>query len=281
MSASLALPLWSFHGSSVLTASLLKNGFVNQKVRAKASLQCLLVAKARAAPEKNADMWKPKAPGSKNYYGSEGPSRNKGGTKPFKQPKPETAPTQEEMPPDPTWVDLDNGPLVAGKRNSQQVPPLFQNEMIQDKTWAPALQADTRCAIAQAINRQCVPWFIAYECFRDHMKDFCSRHSAWSLRKAKLDEEKQNYLFREVHRMGAALERVCEELAVLQKQVPAISGRVASLEREVMNMRLPPHLQDFSHLPIDEKIKRAQQRARSKSPGGTRLQEQSPAGFCL
>ena len=192
--------------------------------------------------------------------------------KTIQRKKSELPPIQEDMIAlDPRWVDIKDGPLVAGAINREKIPPQFHQEMLSDLSWAQETPPDTRRAIAFAIGRQCVPWFVCFEGFRDHMKEFCARHSDWSVKRAKYDEGRFEYLLEEVDRMGESLESVIPVVRRQTEDIAKLSERVASLEQELKDARLPPHLKDSATLPIWQRLHRAQGRARSSSPSASRL----------
>ena len=91
------------------------------------------------------------------------------------------------------------------------------------------------------------------------------------MQRASFDEGRFNYLLQEAERMGESLESV---IPVVQRQgedIEKLRERLASLEQEGKHARLPPHLKDSEDVPIWQRLKRAQGRARSNSPSASRV----------
>ena len=166
---------------------------------------------------------------------------------------------------DASWVDMDDGPLRAGQVFTGNVPPNFVNELMASR-WANNVSPAVRRAIAQAIAEQCVPWFVAYESWHAHVREYGRRSS----RAAMLNQAHNDQRFEEfriwVEELRAESDALRERIVVLQSQLDPLIHSAGDLDSE--------------QLPLGERIRRAQRRAgRSRSPAPAELAGPEPRGF--
>ena len=139
-------------------------------------------------------------------------------------------------------------PFVGSTRRA------FVDQLLADDTWAHGCPPEVRKAIASAIDRQCTPWFMDYEHWRDHVSSFCARSSRARARTVERFESHFSDMLREAN--AARAERA------------GLLSRVAMLEQQMATALLPPGERDSELLPTAVRIDRAQMRAaRSRSPG--------------
>ena len=119
---------------------------------------------------------------------------------------------------------------------------------------------------AIAIAEQCVPWFVAYESWHAHVREYGRRSS----RAAMLNQAHNDQRFEEfriwVEELRAESDALRERIVVLQSQLDPLIHSAGDLDSE--------------QLPLGERIRRAQRRAgRSRSPAPAELAGPEPRGF--
>ena len=157
-----------------------------------------------------------------------------------------------------------HGPMKAGVYFTGVTPRAFVDQMMTDNAWSHGCAPDVRRAIATAIDRQCSPWFMDYEGWREHIDEFClraSRHGAYSA--ARYESHFEDL-------------RACADEA--RAEAAALRDRLTAREQRMEEALVPYGERDSVELPTQDRIVRAQLRAaRSRSPGPRPLAPSAPA----
>ena len=144
--------------------------------------------------------------------------------------------------------------MRAGAPFVGSTPRAFVDQLLADDTWAHGCPPEVRKAIASAIDRQCTPWFMDYEHWRDHVSSFCARSSRARART--------------VERFDSHFSDMLMEANAARAERAGLLSRMAMLEQQMATALLPPGERDSELLPTAVRIDRAQMRAaRSRSPG--------------
>ena len=132
-----------------------------------------------------------------------------------------------------------------------------------NRSWAANVNPAVRRAIAQAIAEQCVPWFVAYESWHAHVREYGQRSS----HAAMLNQAHNGQRFDEfriwVEELRSGNDALRDRIFVLQSQLDPLIHSARDLDSE--------------QLPLGERIARAQRRAgRSRSPAPAELAGPEP-----
>ena len=220
-------------------ARVVRQGVLNGPARypdAVDALPCVLAdgqAAVGVSPASNAhdgpgERRKPKPPGAQNRYGSEGPRSKRA---PARGSDATEGGSENEMLPDPAWVDIERLPSME-RYVEFRPPPQFRNAMLADRErWAPGVDSRIQLAVATVTSNVVAPRIVDLEWWRDHVAEFFARLCAH--RRAMHNQNASALIqLRERHdTLAGRVSELEERVRALERTVPAAADAVRVVER--------------------------------------------------
>ena len=222
---------------------------------------------------KDARLWAPKAPGSFNAYGSEGPQNRKHRPKVSASSAAAEVEDAEDIESSmyPEWHEREKLPFAEEYMFFDATPTSYKNAMFHDRArWSHAIDIRTASALASVTAHIVMPRLVDSEEWQKHSEKFFRRVCAHR---------------RHMHgKYEAAFEQLREKHRLLQAQVERMEGVIANLEARLATTqhagRNPGLVGDVEAgvsrgRSVPERLLEAQLtaiRARSPSPGPAALQ---------